>query len=109
VLYLSKALNTAEQKYWPTELEVACLVWLVRKLRMVIGSNRIQPVYILTDHAATVGIVKQTSLDRVDKTKMNMKLVLASEYLSKFQLDVHHISRVTNIIADALSRLPSCQ
>jgi hypothetical protein len=109
VLYLSKTLNTAERKYWPTELEVACLVWLVRKLRTIIGSNRVQPVHILTDHAATVGIVNQTSMETVDKTKMNLKLVLASEYLSQHQLDVHHIPGTTNIIADALSRLPTYQ
>ncbi len=30
-MYLSKVLTTTESRYWPTELEVAALIWVVRK------------------------------------------------------------------------------
>jgi hypothetical protein len=32
VLFPSRCLTEAEKKYWPTELEVAGLVWVIRKL-----------------------------------------------------------------------------
>jgi RNase H-like domain found in reverse transcriptase len=28
---LSRTLTDAETRYWPTELEVACLVWTIKK------------------------------------------------------------------------------
>lgn len=36
IMFLSKCLNSAEQNYWPTELEVAGVVWVVRKTRHLI-------------------------------------------------------------------------
>lgn len=32
ILFLSKLLNDAEQRYWPMELEVSGLVWTIRKI-----------------------------------------------------------------------------
>lgn len=109
IMYLSKTINQAEKKYFPTELEVACLVWLVKKLRTVIGSNRVQPINILTDHAATVDIVNQTHMGTVNSGKSNMRLVLAAEFLNQYRLNPVHIPGRTNILADAGSRLPSHQ
>jgi hypothetical protein len=105
IKYISKTLNTAEKKYWPTELEVACLVWAVRTLRTEIQSSRAKPTVVLTDHAATCGILKQTSLFTTDKARSNLRLQLSSEYLSQFALECYHIPGRSNVIADALSRL----
>ena len=33
LMFLSRLLTAAEKNYWPTELEVSGLVWVVRKIR----------------------------------------------------------------------------
>lgn len=61
ILFLSKCLNGAESRYWPTELEVVGLVWTIRKIRhMIDNSPRATIVY--TDHSATAGIAKERLL-----------------------------------------------
>lgn len=57
ILFLSKTLSTAERNYWPTELEVAGLVYTYKRIRRLIESCR-KPVIVLTDHSTTTAIVK---------------------------------------------------
>ncbi|CZR65238.1 uncharacterized protein PAC_15138 [Phialocephala subalpina] len=90
----SKLTSPAEKHYHPTQQEVACLVYTCRRLRVMIQSNN-HPVQVLTGHSAT----------RDSATKANMRLVIASSYLSQFNLEVRHIPGKTNIVPDALSRL----
>ena len=106
VMFLSKLLNDAETRYWPTELEVAALVWAIRKTRHLIESST-KPVVVYTDHASTIGISKQTSLNSVSIEKLNLRLVRASEYIQRFRLDVRHRTGKSNTVPDALSRLAS--
>lgn len=106
ILFLSKMLNDAEQRYWLTELEVAGLVWTIRKIRHMIEASE-HPTIIYTDHAATLGIVKQTSLNTVSVEKLNLRLVRASEYLQQFRLDVRYKPGRTHFAPDALSCLAS--
>ena len=65
------------------------------------------PMIAYTDHAATLEIVKQTSLNTVSVEKLNLRLVRASEYLQCFRLDVRHKPSRTHFVSDALSRLSS--
>jgi hypothetical protein len=51
VCYLSKRLNKHEMNYWPTELEVAGLVWTIRKIRHLVDDS--DKVFVFTDHQAT--------------------------------------------------------
>ena len=53
IIFLSGCLNTAERNYWPTELEVAGVVWVVKKVRHMIESSKVPLVIIDTDHSAT--------------------------------------------------------
>jgi hypothetical protein len=78
ILFLSKHLNKAEQNYWPTELEIAGLVWTVKKIRRLIESS-CSPTVIFTDHSATPSIVKQTILTSSSVEKPNLRRVRASE------------------------------
>lgn len=106
ICYISKKLNSHEKNYWPTELEVACLVWAVRKIRHLVEEAVI--TIIFTDHKATVDIVKQTNLTHVTAQKQNLRLVRASLFLSQFdKMDIRHVPGRQNIAADALSRLQS--
>ena len=38
IMFLSKLLNTAESKYWPTELEVTGIIQVIKKTRYIIES-----------------------------------------------------------------------
>ena len=59
IMFLSKSLNKAEANYWPTELEIAGIVWVVRKVRHMIESPKQPPTIIYTDHSAAVQIARQ--------------------------------------------------
>ena len=106
VMFLSRCLNAAERNYWPTELEVAGIVWVVKKVRHMIESSQKPPVIIYTDHSAAVPISRQTSLNTSSTDKLNLRLVRASYYLSSFNLELRHKAGKSNTVPDALSRLP---
>ena len=105
ILFLSKMLNQAEQNYWPTELEVAGIVWVIKKVRHMVESTKKPPVVVYTDHSAAVPISRQTSLTSSSTDKLNLRLVRASQYLSMFDLSVRHKAGKANVVPDALSRL----
>ena len=106
ILFLSKLLNDAEKRYWLTELEVAGLVWTIRKIRHMVEASE-HPIIVYTDHATILEIVKQTSLNTVSVEKLNLRLVRASEYLQRFRLDVTYKPSRIHYPPDALSRLAS--
>jgi hypothetical protein len=108
ILFLSKLLSAAEKNYRSTELEVACLLYTCRRLRVMLQSAQ-EPVIVLTDHAATRGVCNQTSLATNDASKANMRLIVASQYLSQYRLDIRHIPGKLNIVPDALSRLTALE
>ena len=105
ILFLSRLLRPAEKRYWSTELEVAGLVWVIKKIRHMVESAT--KVVVFTDHISTLGIAKQTSLSSTATDRTNLRLVRASEFFSRFQLEIRHRPGKLNIIPDALSRLAS--
>ena len=105
IMFLSKSINQAERNYWPTELEVAAIVWVVRKVRHLIEATEVPPVVIYTDHSAAVQIARQTTLSTSSTDKLNLRLVRASQYLSGFNLAIRHKAGKANVVPDALSRL----
>lgn len=102
---LSLSLTFAEERYWPTKLGVSCLVWALRKVRHLVEAATL-PFVIYTDHASTVGISKQTSMNPVSSEHLNLRLVRASIYIQQFHLQVYHRQGKENVLADALSRMP---
>jgi len=106
ILFLSRLLTDAETRYWPTELEIAGIVWVVKKVRHMIEAAKAATI-VYTDHSAAVSIVRQTSLNTTAVEKLNLRLVRASEYLQRFRLDVRYKPGRQNTIPDALSRLAS--
>ena len=105
ILFLSRDLIDAETRYWPTELEISGLVWMIKKVRHLVEASKL-PVIVYTDHSSTVNIAKQSSLNTTSIEKLNLRLVRSSEYLQRFRLDIRHRPGKTNVIPDALSRLP---
>jgi hypothetical protein len=108
VCYLSKRLNKHEMNYWPTELEVAGLVWTIRKIRHLVDDS--DKVFVFTDHQATKGIAGQQNFRHSAPHRQNLRLVRASLYLSQFpQIKISHVPGKLNVVPDALSRLQSYQ
>ena len=105
ILFLSKLLNAAETRYWPTELEVAALVWTLRKISHLLIQTADKRVIIFTDHSATTDIAKQVTLSSSSTDRLNLRLVRASQYVSQFDLDVRWRPGKQNVVPDALSRL----
>lgn len=106
IMFLSRMLNAAEAKYWPTELEMAGLVWVTKRVRHMVDAAKHTTV-IFTDHAANTSIARQTTLTTSNTDKLNLRLVRASTYLSQFNLDIKYRPGKDHIIPDALSRLSS--
>ena len=107
ILFLSRLLTQAEKNYWPTELEIAGFVWVIKKLRHLVESSRAK-VIIQTDHTAILDIMQQSSITSTSSTmRMNVRLVRASQFFRQFRLVVRHKPGKEHIIPDALSRLAS--
>src|SRR5438045_8792499 len=99
-------LSQAEHRYWPTELKVTGLVWCLWKIRHMAESSKL-PVRIYTDHGASLGIAKQSSLETTSAERSNLRLVRASEYIQHFNIELCHKAGKSNTIPDALSCLAS--
>lgn len=98
-------MKTIESKYWPIELEVAGLVWIIKKIRYIVESAT--KVIIYTDYIITLDIVKQSSLISSLINRINLRLIRVSEFFSRFSLEVIYTLGKENLVADALLRLAS--
>ena len=103
IAYASRATNTAEQKYAPTELEVAALVFALEHFQVYLLGNQ---VTVFADHQALVSAY-------IPYLKSQTKGLLARWYLrlSPFlpNLTLEHKAGTSNQAADALSRSPVSQ
>ncbi len=105
ILFLSRLLKDAETRYWPTEMELAGVVWVLTKIRHMVDTAPKTIIY--TDHGAALGIAKQTTLTTSSTDKLNLRLVRASDYIQRFQnVEFRYKMGSKHIIPDALSRLP---
>ena len=105
IMFLSRLLSAAEMNYWPTELKMTALVWIVKKIRHLIESFKFS-IVVQIDYSATMNICKQKLITSINSfIRSNIRLVRASQYFSQFSLDVRHKPDKDNIVSDALSRL----
>ena len=104
-MFLSRLLKDAETRYWPTEMEIAGIVWVLTKIRHLVEAAPKTIIY--TDHGSALGIAKQTTLTTSSTDKMNLRLVRASDYIQRFRnIEFRYKQGARHIIPDALSRLP---
>ena len=106
IMFLFKLLNSIETRYWSTEMKVADIVWILRKIRHLIESFT-SSIVIYTDHDATLDIVKQTTLSFSSTNKLNFRLVRVSDYIQRFDLNIRHKSSKSHLVSNVLSRLAS--
>lgn len=77
---------------------------MLRKTRHLVEAAEI-PAVVYTDHGASLGIAKQTTLSTSSTDKLNLQLVRASDYVQRFPLVIKYKPNKHHIIPDALSRL----
>ena len=106
VLFLSRCLTATEHNYWPTELEVSCMVWVIQKVQYLINACTPDlPTVIYTDHSAMVQISKQSTLNSSSIDQLNLCLIHTSQYIQQFWIQCHHKPGKNNLITDMLSQL----
>ncbi|EAQ91761.1 hypothetical protein CHGG_03696 [Chaetomium globosum CBS 148.51] len=105
--YLSRTLSLAERDYWPTEMEVLGLVWVLAKCKRWITATKSSPLYVFTDHKSILGLNNRTADITSSTSTTNKRLIRAAEFFSTFDLRIQHKPGKFHVVADALSRLPS--
>ena len=105
IMFFSRCFNETKKNYWSTELKVAGIVWIVRKIRHMIESSECLSTIIYIDHSAAVSISRQTSFTTFSTDKLNLRLIKASQYLSEFNLQVRHKVDKSNIVSNVFFRL----
>jgi len=104
-MYLSRLLSKYEVNYWPTELEIAGIVWTMQKTRHMIEGSVAVKIY--TDHKSAEDVLNSRSLNKTTSTvRMNLRLIRASQFVSQFPMvKIIYKPGKDNVNADALSRL----
>ena len=101
IAYASRQTNNAEQKYAPTQLEVAAVVYAVEHFEVYLLG---QPFTVYTDHQPLVSAF-------IVHLKGQTRGLLARWYLrlARFlpNMKIEYKPGATNVVADALSRAPT--
>jgi hypothetical protein len=102
--FLSKRLTPAESRYWPTDMELAGLVWSAKKLRPYMERSF---VWFVLDHKPNVDIFDMKSLQTTSTSRSNLRLQTWGVYLSQFwgRKQVVYSKGANLDCPDALSRL----
>ena len=101
---MNKFLNLVKKNYWPIELKITAVVWIIKKFRHIIKSiSQIMIIYI--DHIINIFFIRQTSFMTNFTNKLNLCLIWISQYFSTFNISLKHKTEKNNIIFDAFSCL----
>ena len=94
VAYFSRKFDKHQTNYSTIEKELLALVLAIQHFEVYISGLRVVKVY--TDHNPLVFLSRMKNKNR--------RLLNWSLLLQEYNLDIHHIKGVDNVIADALSR-----
>lgn len=95
IAFFSRKLNSAQRNYTTTEKELLSIVECLKEFRNILFGYSIR---VFSDHKNLVHAATLSQSQRV----MRWRLIL-----EEFGPDIQHISGEDNIVADAISRLPT--
>ena len=95
IAFFSRKLNSAQKNYTTTEKELLSIVETLKEFRNILFGY---PVQVFSDHKNLVHAATISQSQRV----MRWRLIL-----EEFGPDIKHISGEDNVVADAMSRLPT--
>ena len=95
IAFFSRKLNKAQMNYTTTEKELLSIVECVREFRNILFGY---PIIVYSDHKNLVHAATVSQSQRVMRWRM---------ILEEFGPDIRHISGENNVVADAISRLPT--
>ena len=93
--FFSRKLNKAQMNYTTTEKELLSIVECIREFRNILFGY---PIEVYSDHKNLVHAATVSQSQRVMRWRM---------ILEEFGPDIRHIKGEDNIVADAISRLPT--
>jgi len=99
VMYISRALTSAEQAYAQIEKEALAVTWACERLYLYITGKRFS---ILTDHKPLVSLLGNKLLEALSPRILRFRLRLLC-----FDFSVHHVSGKKFYVPDTLSRIES--
>jgi hypothetical protein len=96
--------TSAESNYWPTDMELAGLVWSAKTLRPYMERSF---VWFVTDHKPNIDIFDMKTLQTTSTSRSNLRLQTWGIYLSQFwgRMQVIYSKGANLDCPDALSRL----
>ena len=95
IAFFSRKLNKAQKNYTTTEKELLSIVECIKEFRNILFGYKI---IVYSDHKNLVHAATISQSQRVMRWRM---------ILEEFGPDIRHISGEDNIVADAISRLPT--
>lgn len=98
VCFFSRKFNCYQYNYSTIEKEALALVWALRHFEVDVGGG-VHPVVVYSDHNPL------TFLHSLQNP--NQRLMRWALFLQSYDLQIHHIRGADNVLADALSRIPS--
>ena len=106
ILFLSRLLTDVETRYWSIELKIVDIVWILKKTKHIVEISSDKTI-VYIDHEFALDIANQITMTTISIDKLNLRLVRASNYIQRFNLDIRHKSNKQHIVSDVLSRLVS--
>jgi len=98
-MFISKVFTRPETRYSTTERVALAVVRCLEEVGwLILGSA--YPTKVYTDHVALVSLLK--------KDAVHGRIARWQVRLSEYDLEFVHIPGRENILADGLSRIPSC-
>ena len=101
ILFFNRLMTNVETRYWSTKLKIVDIIWMLKKTRYIVKVfNNIIIIYI--DHDVVLKITFQTTLFITFTNKLNFRLIRASNYIQRFNLEIRHKFDKQHVVSNVL-------